>query len=537
MARKVISGQELQDGLSRGVDILADAVGSTLGPLGRNAIIETPYGATTVTKDGVTVAELIDLEDPIENLAAQILKQAAQRTAKVAGDGTTSATIIAQTLYQEARKLITSGVAPIHIKQSFERFLTQVIPLIRDKSLEVSTKEDIYQIALISANNDAHIASLIAQAMEYVGKDGTITLEESKTGTTEVTLVDGYAFERPYASPYFVTNPAKGEVELDNPLIFITDKKLRYTQEIIPILELAHANSRPLLIIADDIEGQVLQTLAINKISGTIKVSACRAPSYGENRLQVLQDIAAHTSATVISESSGQRIEDTTFEQLGEAAKVRSTRNETIIIDGAKDEARTEERAEQIRLALKDYTGDSYYHKQLQTRLSKLTAKVAILHVGAATETELKEKKARVDDALRATTCAVQKGYVVGGGTLLAKLSKQFANENDIISTVFARALSAPLRRIAQNAGTSPDLVLAKVLEEKNEFYGYNALTNEYTDLIVAGIIDPTLVVEQALLNAVSAANMLILSATGIYNIDRTPPYSPGNLGDFQSEE
>lgn len=536
MARKVVSGTELQEGISNGVDILANAVGSTLGPLGRNVIIETPYGVTTVTKDGVTVAKLIDLEDPIENLAAQIIKQAAQRTAAAAGDGTTSATVIAQALYQEARKLISSGVPPIQIKRDLESYLKELIPIIRSKSLEVLTKEDVYQIALISANNDHEIADLIASAMEYVGREGTITLEDSRTGATEVSLVDGYVFDRGYASPYFVTNPAKGEAVLENPLIFITDKKLRYTQELLPLMEIAASNSRPLFILADEIEGQALQLLIVNKLRGTIQVLACRAPSYGENRLQLLEDIAAHTSAKLISETSGQRIEDTTLDQFGECAKIVSTRTETIIVDGAKDEERTAARAEQIREALPTHSPDSFYYKQLQTRLSKLTAKIAILYVGASTETELKEKKDRVDDALRATTCAVQKGYVVGGGTLLAKLSNLYANKTDLTAKVFANALSAPLRKIASNAGVSPDLVFEKVSENPNENYGYNALTNTFGDLLVDMVIDPTLVVEQALLNAVSAANMLILSSTGIYNIDRTPPYSPGNLEDYSNE-
>jgi chaperonin GroEL len=448
---------------------------------------------------------------------------------------TTTATVLAQKLYSEALKLVNSGVAPIHIKNDYEAYLKAIAPLIDDNTLQITTPQDTYQIALISANNDPTIASLISTAIEYVGKDGSITLEESKTGESYVELVDGTSFERPYASPYFVTNPPKGTAELTNPLIFITDKKLRYNQELLPVLNLAADNSRPLVIIADDIEGQALQTLVINKLRGTIEVLAIRAPSYGENRLEVLKDLAALTSANLITELSGTRIEDVKLTDLGEAAKVISSRHQTIIVDGVQDPTQIEARASTITQLLAQHQPDSYFYKQLSTRLAKLTAKVAVLNVGAPTETELKERKARVDDALRATTAAIKTGFVVGGGTLLAKLSTTLPN--DLSSKAFALALQEPLRRIAENAGQSPSLVLSKVLENPSISFGYNALTDSYTDLIEDKVIDPALVVKQALLSAVSAANMLILSSTAVYNVDRTPPYSPGSLNDFESHE
>lgn len=532
-AKAVVSGPTVQDKLIAGVNTLADAVGSTLGPLGRNVVIETPYGHTTLTKDGVTVADVISLEDPIENLAADIIKQAAKRTAQNAGDGTTTATVIAQSLINEARKLITSGIPPIQVKRDFETYLKSIVPLIQDHSHDVSTKEDIYRIALISANNDPEIASLISEAMEYVGKEGTITLDESRTSETYVDLVDGYSFDKGYASAYFATNDRQQAI-LENPLIFITDKKLTYINELVPLLDLAVQQARPLVIIADDIEGQALGLLVVNKVKAGIPLLAVRAPSYGDNRTQILNDIAALTSARVISETTGSLIENTTLEDLGQAARIIADKSSTTIVDPLRNEELILSRAEAIRTLLPTHAGDSYFHKQLQTRLSKLTAKVAVLYVGAPTETDLKEKKYRVDDALRATTCAVQKGYVVGGGTLLAKLSTTLPDT--LTAQVFAKALQSPLRKIASNADVSPDLVLAKVLESSLPNYGYNALTNTFEDLILSGVIDPSLVVKQALLNAVSAANMVLLSSTAIYNIDRTAPYSPGSLDDYQND-
>ena len=535
MTKKVITGPTLYTSLLEGVNTIAEAVGSTLGPLGRNVVIETPYGAVTVTKDGVTVAQQITLEDPVQNLAAQIIKQASEKTASIAGDGTTSATILTQRLFEEGLKLVASGTPPITIKTDYENLLKTTLPLIDANTRQIQSSEDVYQVALISANSDPNIASLIAQAVEYVSKDGSITLEESKTGDSHVDLVDGTSFERPYASPYFVTNMAKGTAELESPLVLITDRKIRFIGELIPALELAATNSRPLLIICDDIEGQALQMLVMNHLRGAIRVLAVRAPSYGENRLEQLKDLAALTSSTIYTEASGLQLEKILPEHLGTCAKVISSKHDTIIIDGLKDAALIEERVTTLKQALPNYEPDSYFHKQLQNRLAKLTAKVAVLYVGAPTETELKERKARVDDALRATTAALQTGYVVGGGTLLAKIASTLPD--DFSSKAFAKALEEPLRRIAKNAGQSSSLVLAKVLENPSWTFGYNALTNSYSDLIEDRVIDPALVVTQSLRSAVSAANMLLLSSTAIYNIDRTPPYSPGSLNDFTQSE
>lgn len=531
MTKKVVEGPALHAALLEGVNTIANAVGSTLGPLGRNVIIETPYGATTVTKDGVTVAQQIALEDPTQNLAVQIIKQASERTASIAGDGTTTATVLAQKMYSEALKLIQSGTPPVLIKNAFESYATKILEAIKEHSHTVSSSQDVYQIALISANSDPLIASLITKAIDYVTKDGSITLEESKTGESYVDLVDGTSIARPFASPYFITNPDKATAELEEPLVLITDRKLRYNQELIPVLKLAASNSRSLLIIADDIEGQALQTLIINHLNKNIKVIAVRAPSYGENRMEILKDLAALTSSTIISELAGLRLEDVTAEHLGTASKVISSKSETILVDSLRDPEQIEARVSSIKEQLKEHQPDSYFYKQLQTRLAKLTAKVAVLYVGAPTETEIKERKARVDDALRATSAALQTGYVVGGGTLLAKLSTTLPN--DFTAQAYASALKEPLRRIAQNAGKTPELVLAKVLENPQIQFGYNALTDSYTDLIEDKVIDPTLVVSQALLSATSAANMLILSSTALYNIDRTPPYSPGSLDDY----
>lgn len=521
----------VQDKLLKGVNTLANAVGSTLGPMGRNVILEVDYGATTVTKDGVTVAKFVDLQDPVENLGAQILKQAAARTAALAGDGTTTATVIAQALVNESRKLIVSGVPPIEIKRAFENNLKKVLEIVRSVSKEV-TPQKIQEIATISANNDSDIGALIASAYNHVGPNGMITLEESKTGETDVYMVEGAAFDRGYVSPYFITDPAKGQCVLENPLIFITDNKVRYAPDIVPLLELAVSQNRPLLIIADEIEGQALQLLAANKLRGVIKVCAIKSPSFGDNRAELLEDIAALTSAEVLTASSAQRMEDVRQDQLGSAAKVIISKNETIIIDSNRDPQRVAARAEAIAEKLASADMDTYLTKKAQERLARLTATIAIIRVGAATETELKEKKDRVDDALRATVCAVQKGYVVGGGTTLARASVEFS-KGSLIDKVFAKALISPLRKIAENAGVAPDVIASAVIDSEDPNYGYNAATAMFEDLITSGVIDPTLVLEQAMINAVSAANMILLSNTAVYKIDRTEPYSPGSLEDY----
>lgn len=531
--KKVITSPQLEEKLIAGIDNLAQAVGSTLGPMGKNVILETAYGATTVTKDGVTVANYVELEDPVENLAVQILKQAAKRTSDVAGDGTTTSTVIAHTLVKEARKLINAGEPPISIKRDLETYLKHALAVIRSHAYEVDANK-ILEIATISANNDPQIGELIHQAFMHVGKEGVILLDESKDGTTKVELVDGVFFDKGYASPFFINNAAKEECVLVNPLILFTDYKIRHTEDIVPVLEKAHAQGRPLLIVADEIDGPALQLLVLNKVHAGLKVCAVRAPSFGNRRYDLLADFSALTSATLVSESAAMRLEDTPVSYLGEAAKVVISKTRTIFVDPKKDLERIEQRAEQIRQNL-TYSEDSYNTKKLQERLASLTASIAILFVGAPTETELKEKKDRIDDALRATTSAVVKGYGVGGGTMLARVGQQLKADfpQSFTLDVFYKALTAPLKKISENAAVSGDITLSAVLSTPDFSYGYNARNNTFENLIDAGVIDPILVIEQALINAVSAATMLLLSSTAIYFSDRAPRYSPGSLDDY----
>lgn len=525
MSKLITSEKETREKILSGVLKLVDVVGSTLGPMANNVVIETPYGATTVTKDGVTVATHVNLPDPVENLGVDILKQASKRTASLAGDGTTSSIVLAGALVEGAHKLIAAGIKPIDIKRRFESLLTSSLQIL-SKEAKAVTPEKIQEIATIAANNDEEIGALIAEAYNHVGPEGLVSLDESKSGRTELELVQGAAFDKGYASQYFITNPAKEECVLDNPLIFVTNGKLRYAPEIIPIMEKAIEARRPLLVIADEIEGQALGLLTVNKMRAGMQVCAVAAPSFGQNRLELLRDIAALTSARVISEDEADRVEDTSIEDMGTALKVIISKNRTLFIEPSRDETRIDERADEIRAQLTGQN-DLYIQQKLQRRLADLKAKVAILYVGAPTETDLRERKDRVDDALRATSCAITKGYLVGGGTSLARVINNLEIKDQFIDPVFARALQQPLMRIASNAGQSPEVVLAKVLEQTDKAFGYNARTNEYSNLELDGVIDPLLVVEQSLTNAISASGMIILAAASITNLDRTPSYSP----------
>lgn len=525
--------KDAREKLLEGVMILAKAVGSTLGPMGNNVVIETPYGATTVTKDGVTVAKHIDLDDPVQNLGAQILKQAAARTATLAGDGTTSSVVITAALVQGAHQLISAGIQPIEIKRRLEDLLLQTLKLIHTESKAVD-EDKLKEIATISANNDEEIGALIQEAYSFVGKNGLVTLNDSKTGATFLSLEEGVSVDKGYASTYFITDAAKKECVLINPLIFITDAKVRHFPSIVPILEMAHMEGRPLLIIADEVDSQALQSLVLNKVQGTIQVAAINAPSFGDNRGQLLQDIAALTSSELISMSAAIRLEDTPRSALGSAEKVVITSNKTLIVSPAKDEARVLARAEDIKQQI-PLENDEYLRGRLQKRLADLTAKVAVLSVGGATETELKERKDRVDDALRATACAIQKGYLIGGGVALARISKKLVVQNELIDHIFISALQQPLRIIASNAGESADVVLSKTLDNKDPLYGFNARSLKYGNLVEDGVIDPALVVEQSVTNAVSAASMILLSATALTNKDRKPPFSPSMPQGYES--
>lgn len=523
-----------QDALIKGVNTLADAVASTLGPMGNNVIIETPYGATTVTKDGVTVAKFIKLEDPVEDLGAQIIKQAAARTADLAGDGTTTATVIAQALVTNARRLILSGIPPIKVKREFENYLKQALRIISELSSPVEVG-NIKEIATISANNDEEIGALIAEAFEHVGKDGIVVLDQSSTGSTFLQLSDGAQFQRGYISPFFITDLKKEECVLEDPFILITDKKLRFTQELMPILDKVAATGKPLLIIADEVDSQALQVLILNKMRGNISVCAVKAPSYGEHRLAELEDLAAITSANLIIESAANRLEDLKLSDLGRASKVIVGKTSTVIMEPQFDHDRVEKRIALINEQLKTETSE-YLRQKLQKRISSINTKTAVLRVGAPTETEMKEIKDRIDDALKATSAAIAKGYLTGGGTALAYVAAKLQADNppSLILPAFTDSLTAPLRTIASNAGVPPDMILLSVREANSPSYGYNALKGVFEDLAESGVIDPTLVVEQALKNAVSAASMIILSSTAIHFISREPRYSPGSLDDFQ---
>ncbi len=531
MAKTITFGKDAQNKLINGVNILANAVAVTLGPKGRNVVIENPGFSPIVTKDGVTVAKAINLEDQVENLGAQILKQAAQKTAKIAGDGTTTATVLAQGLVTESLKLINSGVAPIDIKRRFEALLPLTLEYIKERSTPVSD-DKIKDIATISANNDPELGELIQAAFDHVGVEGAITVEDSKTDETYINTVDGVNFDRGFLSPYFVTDPQRMETIYEKALILITDKKINSTQEIIPAMEIAAEAKRPLLVIADDFGAQALNIMVLNKVRAGLPICAVKAPAFGERRGEILKDLAILTGAEVISEVKAQRVEDVSKNMLGSVDKIIVSKNETILIGPHGNREQVEERAEAVRALLMKAT-DEYSRDKLTERLAKLIARVAVLYVGASTESELLEKKHRIDDALRATRAAISKGYVVGGGVLLAKAATIFSAEDDLISKAYSRALLYPLRKIVENAGYSFEVVLSRLTDTADNF-GFNALTGEYENLVTHGVIDPALVVEQCITNAVSAAGMLLISECTIHenNLNNMPPMGDMDYGD-----
>lgn len=518
----VTTGKAARDLLLEGTQEIAGAVGSTLGPLGRLVIIETPYGATTVTKDGVTVAQHLSVEDPIKNLAISIIKQAAGKTATVAGDGTTTSTVLAAGLVKRAHRLIDLGFSPIAIKRTFSELLHKT-KLLLDKQTKQIALEDVFKIASISANNDEEIGSLIAEAYSIVGTDGLITIGESKTGSTNVEVVPGARFARGYASPAFVTSSKKMEAVLDEVSIFITDSKLRSIDDVLPILE--NAPRKPLLIIADAIDGQALNLLAFNKARGNISVCAIESPSFGENRAELLKDIAALTSARIYSPASSDLSNDISEAFFGKAAKVIVSKDHTTFIEPLKNERKIKERVESIngKLAQED---NAYMKEQLLRRLADLTSKTAIINVGAPTETEIKEVKMRVDDALRATVAAVTKGHLPGGGIALINAAKELKASSPI-EEAFVDALKDPFRTIVNNASKNAEALLERLLEMDDPQMGYNARLEQFISMEESGVIDPALVVEQALTNAVSAASMILMSDTTFHTVDRTPSFSP----------
>ncbi|KVO44130.1 molecular chaperone GroEL [Burkholderia ubonensis] len=498
----------------KGVNVLADAVKVTLGPKGRNVLIERSFGAPTITKDGVSVAKEIELKDRFENMGAQIVKQVASKTADVAGDGTTTATVLAQAIVQEGMKHVAAGMNPMDLKRGIDKAVAAVLDELRKLSKPISTNREIAQVGSISANSDETIGKIIADAMEKVGKEGVITVEDGKSLENELDVVEGMQFDRGYVSPYFINDPEKQAAYLDDALILLHDKKISNIRDLLPVLEATSKAGKPLLIIAEDVDGEALATLVVNAMRGILKVAAVKAPGFGDRRKAMLEDIAILTGATVISEETGKQLQKATLEDLGRAKRVEVRNDDTIIIDGAGDEKRIEARVKSIRTQIEEATSD-YDREKLQERVAKLAGGVAVIKVGAATEIEMKEKKDRVDDALHATRAAVEEGIVPGGGVALlrarsAVTSLKGANgDQDAGVHIVLRALEAPLRVIASNAGDEPSVVIAKVLEGKDNF-GYNAATGEYGDLVEAGVVDPTKVTRTALQNAASIAGLIL---------------------------
>ncbi|HEX2250369.1 MAG TPA: chaperonin GroEL [Gemmatimonadales bacterium] len=513
-AKELQFNTDARSKLKRGVDQLAEAVKVTLGPKGRNVVIDKKFGSPTVTKDGVTVAKEVELSDPIENMGAQMVKEVATKTSDLAGDGTTTATVLAQAIFREGLKNVTAGANPMELKRGIDRAVEAVVEQLKSLSVPSAGKKEIAQVGTISANNDKEIGNLIAEAMEKVGKDGVITVEEAKGLETTLETVDGMQFDRGYLSPYFVTDPEKMEAVLDDPYILIHDKKISAMKELLPVLEKVAQSGRPLLIIAEDVEGEALATLVVNKLRGTLKVSAVKAPGFGDRRKEMLRDIAVLTGGQVISEELGFKLENATLNDLGRAKRVVVDKDNTTVVDGKGKENDIQGRINEIKAAVEKSTSD-YDREKLQERLAKLSGGVAVINVGAATETEMKEKKARVEDALHATRAAVEEGIVPGGGVALiraqAALDKIKGTDDEKIGVeIVRRALEEPIRMIAQNAGAEGSIVVGRVKESKEKNFGYNAATDAYEDLVRAGVIDPTKVTRTALQNAASIAGLLL---------------------------
>ena len=532
MAKNIYFNREAKEGLKVGVDALANAVKVTLGPKGKNVILDKKFGAPAITKDGVSVAKEIELAEPIENMGAQLVKEVASKTADDAGDGTTTATVLAQAIFNIGLKNVAAGAKPMDLKRGIEKAVTAVVANLKTQSQAIANSKEIAQVASVSANNDPGVGEMIANAMDKVGKDGVITVEEAKGTETEVKTVEGMQFDRGYLSPYFVTNTEKMEAELESPLLLIYDKKISNMKELLPILEAASQTGKPLVIVAEDIDGEALATLVVNKIRGTLKVAAVKAPGFGDRRKAMLEDIAVLTGGTVISEERGYKLENATLEYLGSAEKINIDKDNTTIVNGAGEKKNIEARINQIKAQIESTTSD-YDKEKLQERLAKLSGGVAILYIGAATEVEMKEKKDLVDDALHATRAAVQEGVVAGGGIALIRAISALDNlktDNEDQTTgvtIVQRALEAPLRTIVENAGLEGSVVVQKVKEGKDD-YGYNAKDNKYENLIKAGVIDPTKVTRLALENAASISALLLTTEAVVADDpEETPPMPP----------
>ncbi len=535
MAKEITFDTTARDRIKKGVDKLANAVKVTLGPKGRNVILDKKFGAPTVTKDGVSVAKEIELKDPIENMGAQLVKEVASKTADAAGDGTTTATVLAQAIYGHGIKNVASGANPMDLKRGIDKAVEAVIESLKKQSKQIKGSQEITQVATISSNSDAEIGKMIATAMEKVGKDGVITVEEAKGTETEVKTVEGMQFDRGYLSPYFVTNTEKMEADLDHPYILIYDKKISSMKELLPILEATAQTGKPLLIIAEEVEGEALATLVVNKIRGALRVAAVKAPGFGDRRKAMLEDIAILTGGKVISEETGMKLEDAKLEYLGRAEKVNIDKDNTTVVNGAGKKAEITGRINQIKAQIEITTSD-YDKEKLQERLAKLSGGVAILYIGAATEVEMKEKKDRVDDALHATRAAVQEGIIPGGGVAYIRAIETLKNvvtDNEDQATgvnIIRLALEAPLRTISENAGQEGSVIVNKVKEGKKDF-GYNAGENKFEDFFAAGIIDPTKVSRLALENAASIAGLLLTTEAVVSEIPEekeAPAMPPG---------
>ena len=537
-AKELHFNTEARAALKRGVDQLAEAVKVTLGPKGRNVVIDKKFGAPTVTKDGVTVAKEVELADPLENMGAQMVKEVATKTSDLAGDGTTTATVLAQAIFREGLKNVTAGANPMALKRGIEKAVAAVVEQLKTISVPTAGKKEIAQVGAISANNDKEIGDLIAEAMEKVGKDGVITVEEARGLETTLETVDGMQFDRGYLSPYFVTDPDKMEAVIEDALILIHDKKISSMKDLLPILEKVAQMGKPMLIIAEDVEGEALATLVVNKLRGTLRVAAVKAPGFGDRRKAMLQDIAVLTNGQVISEEVGFKLENAVLTDLGRAKRIVIDKDNTTLIDGAGDSDKIQGRIKEIRAAIDKSTSD-YDKEKLQERLAKLAGGVAVVNVGAATESEMKEKKARVEDALHATRAAVEEGIVPGGGVALlrsqAALKSLKLEETDeqIGVDIVRRALEEPLRMIVQNAGGEGSIVVEKIRGSKDKNFGYNALTDSYEDLVASGVIDPTKVTRTALQNAASIAGLLLTTEAIVVEKkeDKPAPAAPGGGG------
>jgi chaperonin GroEL len=529
MAKQILFNEDARRALGKGVDALANAVKVTLGPKGRNVVLDKKFGAPTITNDGVTIARDIELEDPFENMGAQLVKEVATKTNDVAGDGTTTATILAQAMIQEGMRNVAAGANPMILKRGIEKAVAKLVEEIKKRSIAVSDKASIAQVASISAG-DEEVGGLIADAMEKVGKDGVITVEESKTMGTQLSVVEGMQFDRGYISPYMVTDPDKMEAVMSEPYILITDRKIASIQEMLPVLEKVVQAGKELLIIAEDVEGEALATLVVNKLRGTFKAVAVKAPGFGDRRKAMLQDIATLTGATVITEDVGRKLDSITMEDLGTARQVRVTKDETTIVEGHGDPQAIKDRVAQIKAQIAETTSD-FDKEKLQERLAKMSGGVAVIEVGAATEVELKDKKYRLEDALNATRAAVEEGIVAGGGTTLIDILPaldEFDEDGDVQTGInlVKRAIEAPLRQIAENAGLEGSVIVAKV-KASEDGVGFNALKEEYVDMVKAGIVDPAKVTRTALQNAASIAALVLTTETLVADKPEPAPAAP----------